>query len=281
VGAFGVASVPLECRANVADGPPLARYDASVNSRARLAISLAAVAAVAALASACGDAETGAAASPDAFVPGPSTPDAAGIPTPGGPGTGADAGGAMPDAGLARAGVCAATFGSGLTPGFGRVDGIVYAVQKPSDTACVMPNSDHIVLQVLMGGAVYRMVVNVMSDRAGISPDVRVAKLLHALPAPAWSEGWHEGAALDYVTSLGASSTTSGFAPKPMTELVTELASALAVGAAVSVYATNGAGRPESAHLIHRNKTDADGALVLTPRTNPTFVLFHFDGQAF
>src|SRR5438046_162781 len=39
-------------------------------------------------------------------------------------------------------GRCADTFGAGLTEGFGRLDGVVYAVQKPSDTTCAMPNKD-------------------------------------------------------------------------------------------------------------------------------------------
>ena len=37
-------------------------------------------------------------------------------------------------------GMCATAFGSALTEGFGRIDGIVYAVQKPSDTTCTFPN---------------------------------------------------------------------------------------------------------------------------------------------
>ncbi len=185
------------------------------------------------------------------------------------------------DAGPTPTGQCASTFGDALQEGFGRIDGVVYAVQKPSDTQCVMPNADHLVLQVLMNGAVYRMVVNVMSDRAGQSPDVRYAKLPHALVGPTWSEGWHLDAPLDYVTSLAASSMTSGFAAKPMDALVTTLAAELTVGAKVSVYATSGNGRPESAHLVHRNKTDKDGAIVVSPTTSPSFLLFHFDGQVF
>lgn len=185
------------------------------------------------------------------------------------------------DAAVALTGQCASTFGSALTDGFGRIDGVVYAVQKPSDTQCVMPNADHVVVQVLVNGAVYRMVVNVKSDRAGSSPDVRYAKLPHALPAPAWAEGWHTDAPLDYVTTLGASTTTTGFSPTPMNDLVSELASVLVVGAPVSVYATSGDGRPESAHLVHRNKTNQDGAIVLSPSASPTFLLFHFDGQTF
>jgi hypothetical protein len=33
--------------------------------------------------------------------------------------------------------------------------------------------------------------------------------------------------------------------------------------------------------LIHRNVTDADGAIVLTPDTTPHYLLFRFDNQSF
>jgi hypothetical protein len=177
-------------------------------------------------------------------------------------------------------GACAATFGSALTAGFGRIDGVVYAVQKPSDTACVFPNADHVVLQVLMNGAVYRLVANVQSDRAGADPRIQLARLPHALPAPAFAEGWHAGAALDYVTSLGAHSDAS-FTPLAMADAVARIAAEVKVGDLVSVYGTSGAGRPESAHLIHRNAANQDGAIVVSPTTAPAFLLFHFDNQKF
>lgn len=44
-------------------------------------------------------------------------------------------------------------------------------------------------------------VVNVKSD--GADPDVFFRTLPHALPAPAWAEGWHTGLKLDYVADLG------------------------------------------------------------------------------
>ena len=177
-------------------------------------------------------------------------------------------------------GMCAATFGSALTAGFGRIDGTVYAVQKPSDTSCVMPNGDHVVLQVLMNGAVYRLVANVQSDRAGTDPKIAISILPHALPAPAFAEGWHLGAGLDYVTSLGAHAVGS-FTPYVLADAVTKIASEVKVGDLVSVYGTSGSGRPESAHLIHRNKTNEDGAIVVSPTTAPRFLLFHFAEQSF
>ena len=168
-----------------------------------------------------------------------------------------------------------ASFGSALTTGFGRIDGTITAIQMPNDQACSMPNRDHLILQVLMKGAVYRMVVNT---------DVKVLELEHALPAPAFGDGWHTGVALDYAKDLGFASTS--FAdPGDMNATVQKvIAAGLEVGDPVSVYATSGAGRPESAHLVLRNPNVAntDGAIVVRPDgAKPKFVLFAFDDQTF
>lgn len=175
-------------------------------------------------------------------------------------------------------GQCAATFGSALTEGFGRIDGIVYAVQKPSDTTCVLPNNDHVIVQVLMNGAVYRLVANV--EGTGADPKIRIGMLPHALPAPAFAEGWHGSAPLDYLTSLGAH-TGASFTALALADGVARVAAELKIGDPVAIYATVGNGRPESAHLIHRNKTNEDGAIVVNPTTSPRFVLFHFANQTF
>ena len=223
--------------------------------------------AVSALLAACSSSATtspGAATAPadDASAPEPPPPPAAN-----------DAG--PLDSGLT--GACASTFGNALTAGFGRIDGVVYAVQKPSDTQCVMPNNDHVVVQVLMNGAVYRMVVNVSASAQ--DPTIRTSKLDHALPSPAFAEGWHEDAPLDYVTTLARHA--SDFQTSAMAEAVDAIVKSLQVGDLVSVYATSGDGRPESAHLVHRNKTDQDGAIVVHPTTQPTFLLFAFGNQTF
>jgi hypothetical protein len=182
--------------------------------------------------------------------------------------------------GFVPTGKCADTFGSALTAGFGRIDGTIYAVQKPTDTTCTFPNSTHVVLQVLMNSAVYRLVVNVQSDRPGADPKIRIATLEHALPTPPFAEGWHLPAPLDYVTTLGAHAD-AGFATLTLDEATTKIVSALKIGDPVSVYGTSGDGRPESAHLIHRNAGDQDGAIVISPTTAPKFLLFHFDNQTF
>lgn len=184
--------------------------------------------------------------------------------------TPADAGTDAP----ALTGQCATSFGDALTAGFGRIDGVISAIQMPNDQSCTMPNRDHLIVQVLMNGAVYRMVVNT---------DVKLASVDHALPAPAFAEGWHTGVALDYPTTLGAHSPAFE-AQADMSALVTKVIADLKVGDPISVYATSGDGRPESAHLVHRNPNVAstDGAIVVHPKAaTPTFLLFAFDNQTF
>src|SRR5262249_50776390 len=86
------------------------------------------------------------------------------------------------------AAACASSFGTALTSAFGRLDGVVTAIVRQMDTSCPEGTSPtHIVLQVKSNGAVYRMVVNVQSDR-GTDLDVRFASIAHAGLSP-WSEG--------------------------------------------------------------------------------------------
>jgi hypothetical protein len=192
---------------------------------------------------------------------GPLPPDAGALPQ--------DAGGA--DA--SKAAACAATFGTELTAAFGRLDGTVLAVVGPTDTQCTMPNDDHLVVQVTMHGAAYRMVVNVA--------DVYLAEASAPLAGGAFEEGWHPGYALDYVTTLGVHS--DAFTLHPMAEMVALVTDAIELGAAISVYATSTGGTySHSAHLVHRNDPDADGAIVLRPDTgSPRYLLFRFGDQAF
>src|SRR4051812_39193939 len=62
-----------------------------------------------------------------------------------------------------KSAACASTFGNALTNAFGRLDGTVLAVVAPGNQRCAMPNGTHVVVQVTMDGAAYRMVVNVLS----------------------------------------------------------------------------------------------------------------------
>ena len=186
------------------------------------------------------------------------------------------------DGGAAPDGRCASTFGSDLTAGFGRLDGIVYAVQRPSDKGCAFPNASHVIVQVAIRGAVHRVAVALGSTRPGTDPQMRY----RAMPAPlrggAFAEGWHAPASLDYALDLFfRDGAEGGFAPRSRDEVVAELASKLVVGAKVSIFATSDVGRPDSAHLVHRNATKRDGAIVVDPTGSPTYLLFHFDGQDF
>jgi hypothetical protein len=176
-----------------------------------------------------------------------------------------------------KAAPCATSFGAALTDAFGRLDGTVRAVVPPGHPTCARPNGTHLVLQVDAGGAAYRMVVNVESNRAG---DVRVRLDERSAPlvgAP-FAEGWHPGLALDYVTDFAVAQ--AAFTPYARDELVARISDRLALGAPVAVYATSSGG--DSAHLVHRNRAGNDGAIVVDPTSSaPLFLLLAFSDQTF
>jgi len=170
-----------------------------------------------------------------------------------------------------------ADFGAALTAPFGRIDGTVHAIVKPSDQQCDGVNNDHVVLEVDFAGDTYRMVINVQSDEG--PPDVYFLEKVADLPAPAWAAGWHQNAPLDYVADIGVHS--ADFKTYDLTDLSNLITHRIDVGAKVSVYAATDGG--SSAHLIHKNDgTGADGAIVVDADTSsPKFLLFHFDEQHF
>jgi hypothetical protein len=171
----------------------------------------------------------------------------------------------MPDA--SKAAPCASQFGSALTDSFGRVDGTILAVVPAGHPTCPMPNGTHLVLQVTMNGAVYRMVVNL---------DVLTHEVDAPLAGDPWSEGWHPTAQLDYVTTLNTSA--NDFDLNPSVE--SWISNQLELGAHVSVFATS-ENFHDSAHLVHRQMTNMDGAIVVNPETAPHYLLFRFSNQAF
>lgn len=175
-----------------------------------------------------------------------------------------------------KAAACTDTFGDQLTNAFGRLDGTVLAVLKPTDQQCPMPNSDHVIIEVVMNGAAYRMVVNVLSTQG--NPDVDYLAIDHALPGPTWSEGWHPGLTLDYVADFGVKSTD--FTPYPMTQLSDMVVDEIPLNEKISVYASSSGGA--SAHKVHRNDGKIDGAIILHPGDkNSRALLFHFQDQTF
>lgn len=181
------------------------------------------------------------------------------------------------DAGT-KADGCADTFGAAFTNSFGRADGTVVAVVPPG-WQCPLPNGDHVVIQVRIDGGVQRLVVNVQSTIG--DPNIRMRTLSAPLPAPAYEEGWHTGVALDYPT-MGVHSD-GGWDALTLEEAAARIYDAVDVGAPLSVYATSsGFSYAGSAHLIHRNGSQHDGAIVTQPTgAQPTWLLFHFADQSF
>ncbi|MGH7284189.1 MAG: hypothetical protein ACRELY_21900, partial [Polyangiaceae bacterium] len=169
------------------------------------------------------------------------------------------------------------SFGEAIgSVGFARFDGTVVAVVPPNDQACAEPNSTHLVVQIQSEGAVYRMVVDV--DDVAASGTIHTTTIQHALVGPAWADGWHS-VPLDYVSDLAMHS--SSFTTNDTATAVQATTGALDIGAHVSIYAT-AQGEADSAHLVHRNATNADGAIVIDPEDpNPTWLLFAFSDQSF
>lgn len=186
---------------------------------------------------------------------------------------------ASPDA-AGKDAMCASTFGNTLTAAFGRVDGTVVAVVEPGNTRCAMPNSDHVVVQVELGGAVYRMVVNVLST--GADHDIRVRTVTAPLPAPAFAPGWRPGLSLDYPRDLNVHSG-AGWDALSLTDATAWISDPIEVGAPIAVYASSSGGAfSASTHLIHRNGSNHDGALVMDPTgAAPRWLLFSFADQTF
>lgn len=184
------------------------------------------------------------------------------------------------DAGVPKQARCASQFGSALTNAFGRVDGTVVAVVPPADPNCAMRNDDHIVVQVNFDGGVHRMVINIESSFG--DPRIRLRQLSAPLPAPAFEAGWHPGLRLDYPSQLSVHSD-GGWTPLTLREAAARVYDLVEVGTPISVYATSSGGSfAASAHKVHRNGNNTDGALVLNPTSaSPTWVLFHFANQTF
>ena len=178
---------------------------------------------------------------------------------------------------------CTSTFGTGITPAFGRLDGTVRIVITPGLPKC-KSDDDHVIVQidVIEGGATktYPVLVNILSDIAVTDPAVRLAQTTHALVGPAWASGWHTtfDVGLDYPSSLGVHTGT--FTAKTKAELATAIAAALPAGAKVSAY-MSGFDTMDGGHKVHRNFAGQDGALAVVGAGTPTWLLFQFSQQVF
>jgi hypothetical protein len=200
--------------------------------------------------------------------PAPSSPDS--------PPPVLDAPGPRPDSSIDKSAGCVSQFGDALTEGFGRLDGTLVAVVPPGSD-CPRPNSTHIILEVRQGGDVYRMVTAIVSDFG--NPVMALAERDAALAGPAWQEGWHLGVAFDYVNTLGLHRLD--FTPTPMQDLIDTIDRAAVIGSRVSVFATV-EDQHDSAHLIHRNQSNRDGAIVFdADGASPHYFLLRFDNQLF
>lgn len=191
---------------------------------------------------------------------------------------GVDAGLEPVDAGT-KADGCASEFGALFTNAFGRADGTVAAVVPPA-WQCPMPNGDHVVVQLRIDGGVQRLVVNVKSDFG--DPRILMGEVHAPLPAPAFAEGWHPGLQLDYPSGLGVHSD-AGFELVDLETASARVYDAITVGAPLAVYASSsGYQYAASAHKVHRNGAQNDGALVIDPTgPSPRWLLFHFQNQSF
>jgi hypothetical protein len=184
--------------------------------------------------------------------------------------------GPRPDSSIDKSAGCVNNFGDDLTEGFGRLDGTLVAVVPPGSD-CPRPNSTHIILQVRQGGDVYRMVAAVVSDFG--NPDMALLEREAPLAGPAWQEGWHLGVPFDYVATMGAHRLD--FTPVAKQDLVDAIDRAAAIGGRVSVFATVEQ-QHDSAHLIHRNQSNRDGAIVFgADGASPRYFLLRFDNQLF
>jgi hypothetical protein len=188
-------------------------------------------------------------------------------------GTGGAAGGGGAGGVVDKAALSTDTFGDSLTDSYGRVDGTVLAIVAPSDTECPLVNDDHLVIEVIMQEEAYRMVVNI--------DDIGYAEHDAPLIGPPFAEGWHTNVTLEYPTDLGVHSNQ--FAAHSLEELVTIVSDQIEIGAPIAIYAVSSGGEyASSAHLIHRNNSQPDGAIALDPNAaSAHYLLFRFDNQQF
>jgi hypothetical protein len=130
-------------------------------------------------------------------------------------------------------------------------------------------DSSHLHLQVEANAAIYDIAVNL---------DALLAEIDVALPSPAWTEGWHASARLDYPKDLGLHAPAfAGSAPSAQrSHLETTLAAANHVAIYATGYNTGGA------HLVHFQGSGDDGAIVLDPLgAKPHVLAFRFVNDSF
>ena len=197
--------------------------------------------------------------------PGPSH-DASAPPPPPPPSPFPDSGAGNPDGPPTRR-QCTSSLGSGLSASHARLDGYIVAVIPPGQGKQCNGDSSHVHLQVLMNNQVYDVAVNTNGQGQMTTKD-------EALLGGPWAEGWHTQDALDYPTSLGVHA--AGFSTTTATAVENALAQANHVSIFCTGYGSTGC------HLVHRQGTGHDGAIVIDP-LSPTskWLLFDFAGDNF
>jgi hypothetical protein len=196
-----------------------------------------------------------------------------------------DAGAGSPDAPAADASSsgdgtptripCTSSFGSAMTATFGRLDGFLVSIVNPGTSGCAS-DATHVHLQVRVNGAIENIAVNVQSNSG--NPDVDFLTLNAPLQNGAWLEGWHPNQVFDFVTNLGVHS--GSFTEMTPSQLISLVNADLTTVNHISIFTTGF--DATGGHLIHRNPTNHDGALVLNPlSSNPQYLLFHFTTQTF
>lgn len=170
---------------------------------------------------------------------------------------------------------CTNTFGSAMNTTFGRLDGFLVSIVNPGTTGC-SGDAHHVHLQVLVNGGIENIAVNV--DSSVGNPDVDFLTINAPLKNGAWVEGWHASQSFDFVNNLGVHS--GAFTETTPTQLTSLVDNALATANHISIFTTGF--DATGGHLIHRNPTNHDGAIVVNPlSTNPQYLLFHFTTQTF
>jgi len=171
---------------------------------------------------------------------------------------------------------CTGNFGSGMSSAFGRLDGFLVSIIQPGEGSGCNGDAHHVHLQVQVKDSVYDIAVNVSSNQG--TPNVDFEKIHAPLAGGSWSEGWHTGASFDYPGNLSAHS--DDFQTYTPSTLTNEVTNDLTTVNHISVF-TTGYGAT-GGHLIHRNGSNHDGALVLQPlSSSPQYLLFHFASQTF
>ena len=163
---------------------------------------------------------------------------------------------------------CTDTFGTDMTTDHGRLDGILVAVVDPTHHGC-SSDSTHVHLQIQSGGMIYDSAVNV-DGGFYLTKDI-------TLPTMPWTDGWHANADFNYPTEDVHS---TDFQTADQATITSMVEAALTSANHVSIYMTGY--NTMGGHLVHREGTNIDGAIILDPLSTPSHaIMFRFDTDTF